>query len=98
MTEYKMLGKRVIEYVPMREMVLEYYLLKDTDEESNTTFYSAEIRKQEHNAAEEIETVKGLTDSREFAVQLINVLLENAVTPVSMVEIIDDYITEKVCS
>lgn len=97
--EYKLLGMRVMEIVPQREMVLEYYLMTGTDSDNCTDYYGVQIRKHENgNVKEEVETVNGLTDSREFAVQLVNVLLENAVTPISMVDIIDDYITEKVCS
>lgn len=97
MTEYKLKGKRIVELVPEREMVLEYFILKDVDEVNKTISYGAEIRKTEAGK-NEIETVKGITDSKEMVTDLVDILLENIVTPISMVDVIDDYITEKVCS
>lgn len=97
MTEYELKGERIIKPMPEREMRLEYFMLKVTDEVNKTVSYGAEIRKTEAGKSE-IETVKGITDAREMAVDLINILMENIVTPISMVNVIDDYITEKVCS
>lgn len=97
MTEYKLKGKRIVELVPERELVLEYFMLKDIDEVNKSVSYGAEIRKTEAGN-NEIETVKGITDSKEMVTDLIDILLENIVTPISMVDVIDDYITEKVCS
>ena len=97
MTERRLIGKRIEKIVPDREMVLEYYMLEDTDEDSQTVTYGAMIRKTDEGR-EEIETVKGITHSKEVIHELTELLLKHIVTPVAMVDIIDDYVTEKLCS
>jgi len=96
MSKKSMEGKQSVEIVPERRIILEYYLLSDVNEE-NQVFYGAEIHKTDAGSRE-IETVKGITESREEAEELIALLIRNQVTPISMTEIIDDYITEKACS
>ena len=97
MTECKLIGKRIVSIVPEREMVLEYFMLEDVDETSKLTTYGAKIRKVEEGK-EETESVMGITSSKEIITSLVNLLLENVVTPISMVEIVDDFVTEKLCS
>lgn len=97
MTERKLIGKRVVEVVPERELVLEYFVTQNIDEESHITNYGVQIRKTEHEN-DELETVEGITQSKEVIDDLISLLMEHTVTPISMVNVIDDYITEKVCS
>lgn len=97
MTECKLIGKRVVSIVPEREMVLEYFVLKDVDEMSQTATYGAKIRKAD-DGKDETETVTGITHSNEVITDLVNLLLEHIVTPISLVDIIDDYVTEKLCS
>lgn len=97
MTECKLIGTRIVEIVPEREMVLEYFMLKDSDESGQTISYGAQIRKTDAEK-DETETVKGITHSKKVISELVDLLLEHIVTPVSMVDIIDDYITENVCS
>lgn len=96
MTKRIQKGKQHIETESERKVLLEYYLLSDVDEENNV-YYGAEIHKTD-NGSKEIETVKGITDSKERAEELIDLLMRNTVTPISMTEVVDDYITEKVCS
>ncbi|HAU85314.1 MAG TPA: hypothetical protein DCW90_07385 [Lachnospiraceae bacterium] len=97
MTECKLIGKRIVSIVPEREMVLEYYVLEDFHETSQLATYGAKICKVEEGH-EETESIMGITSSKEVITNLVNLLLENAVTPISMVEIVDDYVTEKLCS
>lgn len=97
MTECKLKGTRIVEIMPLREMELKYFLLEEMDEAEQTISYGVEIRKTESEQIE-IETVKGVTDSKEMADHLIELLVTNTVTPISLVNVVDDYITEKVCS
>lgn len=97
MTECKLKGTRIVEIMPLREMELKYFLLEDMDEAEQTISYGVEIRKTESEQVE-VETVKGVTDSKEMADHLIELLVTNTVTPISLVNVVDDYITEKVCS
>lgn len=97
MTDRRLIGKRVVEVVPERELVLEYFMLQNFDEESQTVSYGAQIRKTE-GKEQELETVEGITQSEEVIEDIISLLMKHSVTPISMVNIIDDYITEKVCS
>lgn len=97
MTECKLKGTRIVEIMPLREMELKYFLLEEMDEAEQTISYGVEIRKTESEQIE-IETVKGVTDSKEMADHLIELLITNTVTPISLVNVVDDYITEKVCS
>ncbi|SES64657.1 DUF6514 family protein [[Clostridium] polysaccharolyticum] len=97
MTESKLIGKRIILAVPEREMCLEYFILKEQNEHDNTVTYGAKICKTE-NGIDEVEEVKGITDSSKVIISLADMLLENTVTPISMVDVIDDYVTDKLCS
>lgn len=97
MTECKLKGTRIVEIMPLREMELKYFLLEEMDEAEQTISYGVEIRKTESEQVE-VETVKGVTDSKEMADHLIELLVTNTVTPISLVNVVDDYITEKVCS
>lgn len=96
MTECKLKGTRIVEIMPLREMELKYFLLEEIDEAEQTISYGVEIRKTESEQVE-VETVKGVTDSKEMADHLIELLVTNTVTPISLVNVVDDYITEKVC-
>ncbi len=97
MTECKLKGTRIVEIMPLREMELKYFLLEEMDEAEQTISYGVEIRKTESEQVE-VEAVKGVTDSKEMADHLIELLVTNTVTPISLVNVVDDYITEKVCS
>lgn len=97
MTECKLKGTRIVEIMPLREMELKYFLLEEMDEAEQTISFGVEIRKTESEQVE-VETVKGVTDSKEMADHLIELLVTNTVTPISLVNVVDDYITEKVCS
>lgn len=94
--EYK-LGKRIVEAITGSELVLEYFLLEKLDEESHQISYGAKIRKTEKDK-EEIEIVEGITQSKEKMQELVLLLMNYTVTPISMVNVIDDYVTENVCS
>lgn len=96
MTESKLIGKRIVEIVPGRKMVLEYFIIKNFDESSQTISYGAKIHKTEEESSE-TEIINGIIDSEEVILDVVNMLLEHTVTPVSMVNVIDDYVTEKVC-
>lgn len=97
MTNKKLIGNRIVEIEPERQMVLEYYVLEETDKDTQITTYGTMIRKTDEGT-EETEAVKGITHSKEVIHDIIGLLLEHTVTPVSMVDVIDDYITEKLCS
>lgn len=56
-------------------------------------YYGIEIEK-ESNGTLEREKVEGISHSKEFVQGILECLYDNVVTPVSMVEVIDDLVTE----
>lgn len=94
MTECILKGRQVITLSPEREFMVEYYQTKCQDEENGLITYGVSVRKKEKEN-EEMETISGITQKEEVAEELLKRLYENTVTPVSLVYVVDDFITEK---
>lgn len=79
-------------------MHVEYYLVEENSTERFDEYlYSIMIIKREKEIIE-MEESGGLSYSRVFVEELTETLVENDVTPFSMIDIIDDLITLKLCS
>jgi len=76
-----------------RVMKLDYSLLeKDSEENQKTPYYGVKITKYLDNLIESDE-VTGISTSRETVVSMIKKLCQYEVTPISMIEAVDDLVT-----
>lgn len=77
---------------------LEYYLIASkTNLEEKETLYGIQIakyRRTEKEMQKEVEAIMGLSYSRKLVEQMIICLMDHTVTPMCMLEIVDDYITK----
>ncbi|BCN30039.1 DUF6514 family protein [Anaeromicropila herbilytica] len=93
-----LVGSKTIELEDMRMMSLEYYLLEHVSEENKEkALYGVKITKKIDDYMES-EEVDAISYSKEFVEQMIKQLMDNDVTPISMIEIIDEMITVRLCS
>lgn len=77
---------------------LSYYLLEKRGADKNDcTFYGIQIEKREGEKVE-IETADGISSSREIVCQILHMMAQNKVTPMTMIEVVDDLVTLKLCS
>lgn len=97
MKQYEMRGKRVVDIQPERQMSLEYYVISTKSEEDGSEVYGASIEKTEGEKIEK-EEIAAISREKGMVVELVDLMITNTVTPISMVYIVDDYITEKYCS
>lgn len=91
-------GKKTITLEDNRTMDLEYYLLENsTDIGKDKALYGVKITKTIGDYIES-EEVDAISYSKEFVEQMIQQLMDNDVTPISMIEIVDEMITVRLCS
>lgn len=77
-----------------RVMRLDYYLTEMiSDEEMNSPYYGVMISKYLDDFVETDE-ITGISTSRESVVSIIRKLCQFEVSPISMVEIVDDLVTQ----
>ena len=110
MTNYNLMETRRVRLDNEEEIKLEYYLINSTrsvdgdgkciDGENfvgeETNVYGIKLVKE--GSTYEEEEIVGVTFDEEEAVDLIKLLADNTVTPISLVEIVDDLTTEKLYS
>ena len=75
-----------------RSMRLEYKITENLKADSGEPYYGIQIAKYLGNNVE-IDEIKGISYSKDKVEAIIKILYENVVTPISMVEIMDDLIT-----
>ncbi|WP_167955020.1 DUF6514 family protein [Anaerosporobacter faecicola] len=97
-----LIGEKKVELEDQREMVLLYYLIEEPSKEmsgkdGSSFLYGIKIEKQ-FGGIVESEEVEALSYSKEVVMQLINTLMECTVTPLTLIEVVDDLITLKLCS
>lgn len=76
-----------------RVMKLDYSLTQRISEESKEPYYGIKITKYLDELTE-TEEISGISASRENAVSIIKKLCQFQVTPISMVEIVDELVTQ----
>ena len=77
-----------------RVMKLDYSLIeKNSEENLNTSLYGIRITKHLDNLVEADE-VNGISTSRDMVVSIIKKLCQFQVSPISMVEIVDELVTQ----
>ena len=76
---------------------LKYYLIEEEPPQSAAPLYRICIKKSiaEHPGVEETESTPPVSDSELFTRQVIKQLIQKAVTPVCLREIVDDMITRE---
>lgn len=76
---------------------LKYYLIEEEPSLSTAPIYRICIKKSmvEKPGVEETESTPPVTRSEVFARQMLRRLITNAVTPVCLLEIVDDMMTEE---
>ena len=76
---------------------LKYYLIEEEPPQSAAPLYRICIKKSiaEHPGVEETESTPPVSDSELFTRQVLKQLIQNAVTPVCLLEIVDDMITRE---
>ena len=102
MKRIDLIGERNVELEDQREMVLNYYLIEEPskangDMNSMNFLYGIKIEKQ-FGGIVESEEVEALSYSKEVVLQLINTLMECTVTPMTLIEVVDELITLRQCS
>ena len=97
MKQYEIRGKRVVDIQPERQMSLEYYVISTKSEEDESEVYGALIEKTEGENTEK-EEITAISTQKDLVIELVDLMISHTVTPISMVYIVDDYITEKCCS
>ena len=99
MKRIDLIGERNVELEDQREMVLNYYLIEEPSKANGDMnyLYGIKIEKQ-FGGIVESEEVEALSYLKEFVLQLINTLMEYTVTPMTLVEVVDDLITLRQCS
>ena len=90
-------GTKKLQLENHHEILLSYYLMEWRKKEDKKTLYGIQIEKKD---GENIETENSgcLSYSQDFVLQLIHKMMENTVTPITMLYVIDDVITEELCS
>lgn len=79
-----------------KKMKLDYCLTeKFTEDNPVTPYFGIQITKYIEDDIE-IEKVTGISYKKETVLSIINKLIQHEITPVSMVEVLDDMITEGV--
>ena len=102
MKRIDLIGERNVTLEDQREMVLNYYLIEEPSKEngvmnSSKYLYGIKIEKQ-FGGIVESEEVEALSYSKEVVLQLISTLMECTVTPMTLIEVVDELITLRQCS
>lgn len=78
-----------------RVMKLDYCLTEGNSETNQTPYYGVSITKNV-DALSESDEITGISTSREEVIAIIKKLYRFEVTPISMVEIVDELVTQGV--
>lgn len=92
MRKYKLLFRNEVTLEDDRKMRLEYGLVENRSSSDGEPYYGIQIIKYLDDNLE-MEEVKGVSNSKGLVESITEILYRHVVTPISMVEIIDDLIT-----
>ena len=79
---------------------LEYYLVEELRDASGIYLYGILIKREtkEKGKIERIQAVgKAISYSKEYVEKMIRIFMKNTVTPISMEELIDEYVSQTIC-
>lgn len=94
MKKSNVLFKNEVTLEDSRVMRLEYNITENRLANSEKSYYGIQIVKYLDGNLE-MEEVEGISYSREKVETITRILFQNLVTPISMIEIIDDLITQE---
>lgn len=102
MKQLYLVGNRELLDEECRQMNLGYYLIEEErDEKANTSLYGIQITKQtvkRGSVRTEKESTPALSYSRSFVEKMIFRLMEGSVTPIALLEVVDDMVGESLVS
>ena len=94
MRQLHLLFSNEVQLEDERKMLLNYSLTEKLEETNQSDpFYGIQISKKLDDSVE-IEEVSGISYSKEAVISLIKKLFQYEVTPISMIEILDDLVTQ----
>lgn len=98
MGQWTLEGKREVEAAEISRIELEYYLVREDSEESvGETAYGIAIVKRDGEYTE-TEKTGGISYCEEEVRSILKLLIDGMVTPIGLLEIVDDLVSERLCS
>ena len=92
MKKMSMLFSNEVTLEDNRIMRLEYNITENRNSDTDEPYYGIQIAKY-LDGKKEIEEIEGISYSKDKVEAIAKILYRNTVTPISMVEIVDDLIT-----
>lgn len=89
-------GIKRIELEKTRWIQLEYYISEEKGECENNKIYGIAIVKKE-SSLEELELVNGISYDQQIVEDMILTLMNNIVTPMGLIESVDEMVTVRMC-
>lgn len=94
MKELRLQKEQVLQLENNKGVKLEYYLtIEDSADEEWGSIYGIQVIKKDGDFVEE-EATGGITYSKELALEILNKLFLFQVTPISVIEIVDELLTQ----
>lgn len=90
-------GKKLLEMEDGTWLQLEYYLTEDESESFEDKLYGLAIIGIEGDNAE-MESVEKVSYSKDIVQEMLHTLISYSVTPIGMLDIVDEMITLRMCS
>lgn len=91
------MGKKRIELESGNWMELEYYLSEEDELETNETHYGMSVVEMKDELTI-TESIRAVSQSKEVVADMLKDLITHTVTPISLVEIVDEMVTTRMCS
>lgn len=96
MKVFNLMGEEKVLLENEKEMKLKYYLIESSTGTNGVTLYGIKVEKIV-DEEKETEEINGVSYSKEFVTQIISTLIQYTVTPISLIEIVDEYVTLQQC-
>lgn len=91
------MGKKRIELESGNWMELEYYLSEEDELETSGTHYGMSVVEMKDELTI-TESIRAVSQSKEVVADMLKDLITHTVTPISLVEIVDEMVTTRMCS
>lgn len=89
-------GTQAINLETGENLMLKYFLTSEQSRTGEGMIYGVSVQKELKGVIEE-ESITNISDKREEVLSILHILERNTVTPISLVEIVDDIVTERIC-
>lgn len=90
-----LIGSKLVDLGDGRSIALEYYILSTFSKGDGQPLYGVVVRKQEGELVEE-EVVEAMSDCRGAIEEIAKILFVNTVTPMCLVEVIDELADKRI--